>query len=148
MTPTAKRNRRLLNNLVAITRKINRKLNQTMKNTPGFSRCKSFCKNDYIPRMYKALDRGFAKYNIPRKAPIRRDDAYAYNACKKTFCNETCDGYDFFGDKRKQREFKQQIHNGFHNTYARDKIVMSKKRGAMSGCVDYNNENAVSLSRI
>ena len=42
----------------------------------------------------------------------------------------------FFGDKKKQIEYKKKIKNGFEDTYSTSKIEMLKKRGAMSGCVN------------
>jgi len=68
--------------------------------------------------------------------PTKEQREFTYNTCKKTFCNEKCEGYDFFGDKQKQMEFQKKITNGFQNTYNKDKITKLQKRGALSGCVD------------
>lgn len=114
-----------------------KKLNKTNKtNKKAFKKCEDFCKNDYMVEMNKLYKKGINKYS-----PTKQENEYAYNTCKKTFCNENCDGYDFFGDKQKQIDFKKKIKNGFQDTYSTNKINMLKKRGALSGCVDIVDYN-------
>jgi hypothetical protein len=123
------------------SRKFIKKLNKTTKNKSNFKKCENFCKKDYMIEMNKVYKKSSEKYNIPYELPRKQDNELFYNSCKKTFCNEKCEGYDFFGDKKKQIEYKKKIKNGFQDTYSRTKIEMLKKRGALSGCVDIPEYN-------
>jgi len=113
------------------SKKIAKKINKTVKKS-----CVDFCKNDYMKEINRKFKTTSKKYNIPYKLPTPEENEYTYNTCKKTFCNKKCKGYDFFGDKQKQKEFRNKIMNGFQTSYSKDKIKMLKKRGAMSGCVE------------
>jgi hypothetical protein len=86
--------------------------------------------------MNNILKNSTKKYGNPYKSPTKEENEFAYNACKKSFCNEKCDGYDFFGNKQQQEEFKKKIKNGFQKVYSKDRVEMLKKRGALSGCVE------------
>jgi len=112
-----------------------RKLNKTIKKS-SLKKCETFCQKDYIPEINKSFRKNAKKYNISYKSPTKQENDFAYNTCKKTFCNPKCDGYDFFGDEKKQKSFQKKIKNGFQNTFSLQKIKMLKKKGALSGCVD------------
>jgi len=112
------------------------KSNKSNKNNLSFTNCENFCKKDYMIEMNKVFKKSAEKYNIPYTLPTKKSNEYAYNVCKKTFCNEKCDGYDFSGDKQQQMNFKKKIINGFQNTYSKSKIQQYKNRGALSACVD------------
>jgi hypothetical protein len=120
------------------SKKFSNKFNKTFKNTKmlKLKTCEAFCKKDYVVEMNKVFKKSAKKYNVPYKSPTKQENVATYNTCKKTFCNENCHGYDFFGDKEKQMDFKKNIKNGFQNTYSRKKMDMLKKRGALSGCMD------------
>ena len=62
------------------------------------------------------------------KRRTKKENNFTYNTCKKTFCNEKCDGYNFFGNKQKQFDFNKTIKNGFSNSYSKDKVEMLKKK--------------------
>lgn len=111
-----------------------KKLNKTVKNKSGLKKCDIFCKKDLMG-MNKKIKELSVKFKIPYRTPTKEEDEFAYNTCKKSFCNEKCDGYDFFDDKQKQIDFKKKIKNGFQDTYSTENIVMLKKMGALSGCV-------------
>jgi hypothetical protein len=113
------------------SKKIINRINKTVRKS-----CDDFCKNDYMKEINNKFKSTSKKYNIPYKSPTTEENEYAYNTCKKTFCNKKCEGYDFFGDKQKQKDFKNKIVDGFQTSYSKDKIKMLKKRGAMSGCVE------------
>jgi hypothetical protein len=136
MNKSKKRNRKILQKIMNKSNSFSKKLNKTIKNKPTLKKCEDFCKNDYMVEMKKVFKKSFEKYNIPYKSPTKQEDKFTYNACKKTFCNEKCEGYDLFGDKQKQIDFKKKIKNGFQDTYSTNKIKMFKKKGALSGCVD------------
>jgi hypothetical protein len=118
------------------SKKFIKKLSKTVKNKPVLKKCEDFFKNDYTPEMKRVFKKSSEKNNVPYVSPTKEDDEFTYNTCKKTFCNEKCDGYDFFGDKQKQIDFKRKIKNGFQTTYSTNRIEMLKKKGALSGCVD------------
>jgi len=102
------------------------------------SRCHQFCKTDYMVEMDKVFKRASGNRFV-KETSAERD--YRLNVCKKTFCNEKCDGYDFNGDKQKQGIFKRKIKDGFQTSYNKQRIDMLKKRGALSGCVDVTDYN-------
>jgi len=122
--------------VVKRSKKFIKKLIRTVKNKPNLKKCEDFCKNDYMVEMKRVIKKTSEKYNVPYVSPTKEQDEFTYNTCKKTFCNESCDGFDLFGDKQKQIEFKRKIKNGFQDTYSTDRIEMLKKKGALSGCVD------------
>lgn len=130
-----KKNKKILRKIMNKSKSFSKKLNKTIKNKPTLKKCEDFCKNDYMVEMEKVFKKG-SKNNNSYKSPTKQEYEFAYNTCKKTFCNEKCEGYDFFGDKQKQIDFKKKIKNGFQDTYSTNKVEMLKKRGALSGCVD------------
>lgn len=127
----SKRNKKILQNIYNKSKSNIKKINKTMKNKETLNKCDNFCKKDYMVEM----DKLFRKYNT-NYSPTKKDNEFAYNTCKKTFCNEKCIGYDFFGNKQEQHNFQKKIKNGFQKTYTTDRIELLKKKGALSGCVD------------
>ena len=117
------------------SKKLIKKLNKTIKNKSSLKKCEDFCKNDYMIKSRETTKKICDKNNLSCPLPTKLENEYSYNTCKKTFCNEKCDGYDFFGDKQQQINFKKKIKNGFKSLYSKDKVKMLKKKGAMSGCV-------------
>ena len=132
----SKKSRKDYKKIINKSKQFSKKLNKTIKNKSILKNCENFCKKDYMVEINKAIKKGSKKYNILYKSPTKEETEFTYNTCKKTFCNEKCEGYDFFGDKQKQIDFKKKINNGFQNTYTKNKVEMLKKRGALSGCVD------------
>jgi hypothetical protein len=130
------KNKRILKRILNKSKTNNKKINKTIKNKSSLAKCENFCKKDYMVKMKQLFKKSAEKFNIPYKLPTKEEDDFTYNTCKKTYCNEKCIGYDFFGDKQKQVEFQQKIQNGFQKSYTKDKINILKKRGALSGCVD------------
>jgi hypothetical protein len=116
------------------TKTLKSKKNKTLKNTKNI--CNNFCKNDYLIQLDKKIKESSKKFNIPYQPPTKKDKQLGFKACKKTFCNKKCKGYDFFGDLEKQKNFNKNIKNGFQTSYSNNKIEMFKKKGALSGCVD------------
>jgi hypothetical protein len=82
-----------------------------------------------MDKLYKKIDKNY-------KSPTKQENEFNYNTCKKTFCNEKCVGYDFYGNKQDQHKFQNKIKNGFQKTYSIDSIEGFRKKGALSGCVD------------
>lgn len=135
------KSKKIIQKMMNKSRKFTKKLNKTIKNKSTLKKCETFCKNDYLREMKKVFKKSSEKFNIPYKSPTKQEDDFDYNTCKKTFCNTTCEGYDFFGDKQKQIDFKKKIKNGFQDTYSKNKVEMFKKKGALSGCVDIVDYN-------
>ena len=150
MDKSTKRNRKILQKIMnkskLFSKKLNKtiknksklfskKLNKTIKNKSSLKKCEDFCKNDYMVEMNKVFKKSGEKWNVPYN-PTKEYSDFMYNNCKKTFCNEKCEGYDFFGDKQKQIDFKKKIKNGFQDRYSTNKVKILKKKGALSGCVD------------
>ena len=139
MNKSKKRNK-ILQKIMKKSNSFSKKLNKTIKNKSSLKKCEDFCKNDYMVEMKKVLKKSGEKWNLPYN-PTKEENDFMYNTCKKTFCNEKCEGYDFFGNKQKQIDFKNKIKNGFQDTYSKNKVEMLKKRGALSGCVDIVDYN-------
>jgi len=139
MNKSKKNYKKIFQKIINKSKKFSKKLNKTTKNKSSLKKCEKFCKDDYTVEMKKVFKKSAEKYNIPYESPTKQQDEFAYNTCKKTFCNEKCEGYDFYGDKKKQLDFKKQIINGFQNSYTKNKVEMLKKRGAMSGCVNISD---------
>lgn len=97
--------------------------------------CEDFCKNDYKDRVVKYREKNQKKYNYVYSA-TNKADQFGYATCKKSYCNEKCEGLDFFGDKEEELEHKKKIKNGFMNTFSAKQVEMLKKRGALSGCLN------------
>jgi hypothetical protein len=118
------------------TTKNNTTKNNTTKNNTNLKTCDNFCKNDYLPEMQKVYKKSAEKYNNLYKPPTKEEEEFNFNTCTKIFCNKNCEGFDFFGDKKKQKEFKKNLKDGFINTYPNNKIDRLKNKGAVSGCVN------------
>lgn len=127
--------RKILKKLYSKVKNRINKINKTIKNKPSLKKCEQFCKNDYIVEMNKVFKKSAEKYNLPYTPPTKEEQNFAFNTCKKTFCNEKCEGYDLLG-KNFELELKKNLNNGFKNTYSKKQIEMLKKKGALSGCVD------------
>jgi hypothetical protein len=115
---------KMLQKLLNKSKKNNKKINKTM-NKSTLKKCEDFCKKDYMVEMNKVFKKSSKKYNVPYN-PTKQDNDFAYQTCKKTFCNEKCEGYDNLAKTK----------NGFQKTYSTHKVDMLKKKGALSGCVD------------
>ena len=116
------------------SKSFSKKLNKTIKNKSSLKKCEDFCKNDYMVEMNKVFKKSGEKWRVPYN-PTKEDNEFMYSTCKKTFCNEKCEGYGFFGNKKKK------IKNSFQDTYSTNKVKMFKKKGALSGCVDITDYN-------
>jgi len=116
------------------TKTLKSKKNKTLKNTNN--NCDNFCKNDYLIQINNMIKKSSKKFNIPYQPPSKKEKQYSLKVCKKTFCNEKCKGYDFFGNTEKQKHFLKNIKNGFQKSYDNNKVEMYKKKGAVSACVD------------
>ena len=116
--------------------KYNVRKDMTMK------KCNNFCKNDYLPEIYKKIPTNLKSLANKNKTFVKK---LHFGLCKRDFCNEGCaEGFDFdfvFGDKEKhkkkfQKRFSKKLYNGFVDSYSAKEVEMLKKRGALSGCGD------------
>lgn len=98
--------KRPLQTLMKKSKKYNERLNKTIKNKKTLKKCNNFCIKDYMVEMNKVYKNTSEKYNIPYKPPTKQEEEFAYTTCKKTFCNETCEGYNL--DKKKLQQFKKK----------------------------------------
>ena len=110
--------------------------NSTMK------RCEDFCKNDYKDHIVKHREKNQKKYNYVYSATNKKDQ-FGYATCKKSYCNQKCEGLEFFGDKEQELAHKKNIKNGFINTFSKKQVEMLKKRGALSGCTNARGETQI-----
>ena len=83
-----------------------KKLNKTITKKE-LQQCNKYC-NAYVKELNRKAEEGSKKYNFPYRPPTKEENAFAFNTCKKTFCNTKCEGFDFSGDKQKQLEFKKK----------------------------------------
>lgn len=120
-----------------------KKTKSVKKNKSTMKKCEHFCKKDYMPEMAKIND----KRRKEEKNPLAAIKLYSlvdkykaivkdieYNGCKKIYCNEKCEGYNFNGDAKLKKKFQKTIKNGFVDSYSAKEVKMLKKRGALSGC--------------
>jgi hypothetical protein len=97
-------------------------------------KCRNFCKQ-YEVQLNKKFKSSAKKYNVPYRPPTKKETQYSLQVCKKTHCNETCDGFDFSGDTKKQKQFLKNFKNGFPKSYTKSKIDSLKRKGALSSCI-------------
>jgi len=118
--------------------KYNVRKDKTMK------KCDNFCKNDYLPEIYKKIPANLKSFANKNKTLVKKLEKLDFGLCKRDFCNEGCtEGFDFefvFGDKEKHKKefkknFSKKLYNGFVDSYSAEEVEMLKKRGALSGCV-------------
>ena len=133
MNKSKKRSRKMFQKIMNKAQSFSKKLNKTIKNKTSLKKCEGFCKNDYVVEMNKVLKKSGEKWNVPHN-PTKEDNDYMYNICKKTFCNEKCEGFHYLGNKQAKTDFKKKIKNGFQDEYSTNKVKMFKKKGALSGC--------------
>jgi len=117
--------------------KITKTMKQSMKPSTNskMKQCEDFCKNDYREHVVKQREKNQKKYNYVYSATNKKDQ-FGYATCKKSYCNEKCEGLDFFGNKEEELSHKKNIKNGFMNTFSAKQVEMLKKRGALSGCMN------------
>jgi hypothetical protein len=124
------------------TKSIKIKTKTVKRNKSTMKKCEHFCKKDYIPEMAKINDKRRKEEKNPLAIRIyglvdkykTKAKNIEYDGCKKTYCNEKCEGYNFNGDTKFQKKFLKTIKNGFVDSYSSREIKMLKKRGASSGC--------------
>jgi hypothetical protein len=111
--------------------KITKTMKQSMKPSTNskMKQCEDFCKNDYREHVVKQREKNQKKFNYVYSATNKKDE-FGYATCKKSYCNEKCEGLDLFDDNKKN------IKNGFMNTFSAKQVEMLKKRGALSGCMN------------
>jgi hypothetical protein len=109
------------------------KTTKTKTKSSTMKRCEDFCKNDYKEHIIKHREKNQKKYNYVYSATNKKDE-FGYATCKKSYCNEKCEGLDFFDDNKKN------IKNGFIDTFSKKQVEMLKKRGALSGCTNPRGE--------
>lgn len=137
------------------------KFKYNVRNDKTMKKCHNFCKNDYLPELYKNVPANLKSImNKTKIAGIDRKklEDIDYGLCKKNFCNESCgEGFEFdllFGKvkeaqkKNFQENFRKKLYNGFVDSYSPEEVEMFKKKGALSGCVkpinhDVRIKNAV-----
>ena len=115
--------------------KITKTMKQSMKPSTNskMKQCEDFCKNDYKEHVVKQREKNQKKYNYVYSATNKKDE-FGYATCKKSYCNEKCEGLEFFDDNKKN------IKNGFIDTFSKKQVEMLKKRGALSGCTNPRGE--------
>ena len=77
----------------------------------------------------KWLNNNLKPYPYPKK----EFDVF-YNMFKLSYCDDTCNGFTFNGNKQEETNFKNKIKDGFNKIYTTDEIDHLKKQGALSGC--------------
>jgi hypothetical protein len=117
-----------------------KQLDEKVDNKNKLNKCNKFCNEDYIPYIYKKINKELKNMGIKslkKRSPQYEKDksAFKISECKKRFCNPQCIDFTFMGNKQKQNNFRKTIKNGFSNKYNKNRIETLKKRGALSGCI-------------
>ena len=132
MTKSNKIYNQVLNTVLTKENKVIAKINKTIKNKDSIKKCENVCITDY---MKKPSAKFRKNYKLPYALPTELETKYMYTLCNKTICNSKCEGFDFHGNVKKQKEYKKNVKNGFINKFNTKQINALKKRGALSGCV-------------
>ena len=117
---------RLLKKIYTRSKKLVKKLNKTLTHNE-LQKCNKFCKS-YTVELDRREKKGSIKYNVLYRPPTKEENEFAFNTCKKTFCNSECEGFD--------KQFKNKIRDSFQVGYSKKKIAALKHKGAISGCVE------------
>ena len=118
----------------AYTRYVNKAIKQQSRKKKN-KQCDQFCKKDYMVQMDSVFRKKSKKYKLPYN-PTKKDKQFAFNVCRKTFCNTKCHGYG-----SRQPIINKTLRNGFQKTYSEEKINTLKNKGALSACVDVVDYN-------
>jgi len=111
-------------------KKYNNKIKKETKDKSSFNKCHAFVKKDAETIMKRVSKQpGSLPPSKEMMKLIKEDD-------KLIYCNEKCDGFEdnFYGDKKIESNFKNNIKDGFSNIYTSDEIEHLKEQGALSGC--------------
>jgi hypothetical protein len=115
-------------------------INNKITNKSSIKKCEEFCENDYIKETDRIFENIMKKYKLPvkkRSSKNEKDMKYIkMMQCKKYFCNPTCEGYNFLGNKKKANSYRKKIKDGFTKKYTKKMIDEFKKKGALSGCIN------------
>ena len=111
-------------------KKYNQKLKNETNDKTKLIKCETFIKKE-VERIEKKLNKTNKLPNF--KLSKEEFDIY-YNFFKLAYCDDTCDGFTFNGDKQEESNFKNNIKDGFNKIYTTDEIDNLKKQGALSGC--------------
>ncbi len=98
--------------------KIKKETHRFVKTLKRPKTCDAFCKKDYGPIWDKRVKQ-------LTKKRTRSGRVFSYDVCRKTFCNQDCQGYPLRIRHRK----------GFQKEYTPAQVERFKQRGAISGCV-------------
>ena len=108
----------------------NKKIKKETKDKSSLNKCHAFVKKD-VETITKRVSKqpGSMPPSKEMMKLIKEDD-------KLIYCNEKCDGFEdnFYGDKKIESNFKNNIKDGFSNIYTSDEIEHLKEQGALSGC--------------
>jgi hypothetical protein len=122
----------MISKVIMEKKKYNKKIKKETKDKSSLNKCHAFVKKDAETIMKRVSKQPGSMPPPPSKEMmklIKEDD-------KLIYCNEKCDGFEdnFYGDKKIESNFKNNIKDGFSNIYTSDEIEHLKEQGALSGC--------------
>ena len=112
-------------------KKYNQNLKNKTKDKTKLIKCEAFMKKEVecIEKKYNKMAKQFNLKPYPKK-----QFDVIYNLSKLSYCDDTCNGFTFNGNKQEETNFKNKIKDGFNTIYTTDEIDHLKKQGALSGC--------------
>ena len=112
-------------------KKYNQNLKNKTKDKTKLIKCEAFMKKEVecIEKKYNKMAKQFNLKPYPKK-----QFDVIYNLSKLSYCDDTCNGFTFNGNKQEETNFKNKIKDGFNKIYTTDEIDHLKKQGALSGC--------------
>jgi hypothetical protein len=112
-------------------KKYNQNLKNKTKDKTKLIKCEAFMKKEVecIEKKYNKMAKQFNLKPYPKK-----QFDVIYNLSKLSYCDDTCNGFTFNGNKQEETNFKNKIKDGFNKIYTTDEIDNLKKQGALSGC--------------
>jgi len=111
-------------------KKYHNNLKKETKDKSSLNKCHAFVKKDNETIMKRVSKK-------PGYMPGSKKGIELVNEIDKLlYCNEKCDGFEdtFYGDKKIESKFKNNIKDGFSKIYTSDEIEHLKEQGALSGC--------------
>lgn len=121
------------NELTMRIKKYNQNLKNKTKDKTKLIKCEAFIKKE-VECIEKKYNKMAKQYNLkPYPYPKKEFDMF-YNLFKLSYCDDTCNGFTFNGNKQEETNFKNKIKDGFNKIYTTDEIDNLKKQGALSGC--------------
>ena len=120
----------MLTGMIIKVKEYHKNLKKETKDKSSLIKCHVFIKKDFETMMKRVSKQPGSMQLTKRMMELTNE------MNKLIYCNEKCDGFEdtFYGDKKIESNFKNNIKDGFSKIYTSDEIEHLKEQGALSGC--------------